>query len=62
MPFKDAKGRLVGDFERRYWEDLLDQAEGNVTRAAALGGIHRKSLEYLMKKLDLSRNAMRNLP
>jgi DNA-binding NtrC family response regulator len=62
MPFKDAKARLVGDFERRYWEDLLDQAEGNVTRAAALGGIHRKSLEYLMKKLDLDRNQVRNLP
>ena len=62
MPFKDAKARLVGDFERRYWEDLLDQAEGNVTKAAALGGIHRKSLEYLMKKLDLDRNTARNLP
>jgi len=62
MPFKDAKARLVGDFERRYWEDLLDQAEGNVTRAAAVGGIHRKSLEYLMKKLDLDRNQVRNLP
>jgi len=62
MPFKEAKGRLVGDFERRYWEDLLDQAEGNVTRAAALGRIHRKSLEYLMKKLELGRNFARNLP
>ncbi|MFH1532259.1 MAG: sigma 54-interacting transcriptional regulator [Pseudomonadota bacterium] len=62
MPFKDAKARLVGDFERRYWADLLDQAEGNVTRAAGLGGIHRKSLEYLMKKLDLDRNVVRNLP
>ena len=62
LPFKDAKAHLVGGFERRYWEDLLDRTEGNVTRAAALGGIHRKSLEYLMKKLDLGRNTARNLP
>ena len=62
MPFKDAKAQLVRDFERRYWADLLEQAQGNVTKAAALGGIHRKSLEYLMKKLDLGRNSTRNLP
>jgi DNA-binding NtrC family response regulator len=53
LPFKDAKARLVENFERRYWTARLDAAGGNVSEAARQGGIHRKSLEYLLKKLDL---------
>ncbi|MEZ4269241.1 MAG: sigma 54-interacting transcriptional regulator [Myxococcota bacterium] len=53
LPFKDAKARLLDTFERRYWLRLLEETEGNVSEAARRGGIHRKSLEYLMKKLDL---------
>lgn len=53
LPFKDAKARLLDTFERRYWLRLLDESDGNVSEAARRGGIHRKSLEYLMKKLDL---------
>jgi DNA-binding NtrC family response regulator len=53
LPFKDAKARLVEHFERRYWTARLDAAGGNVSEAARQGGIHRKSLEYLLKKLDL---------
>ncbi len=53
LPFKDAKARLLDAFETRYWKRLLDDAAGNVSEAARRGGIHRKSLEYLLKKLDL---------
>lgn len=53
LPFKDAKARLVEAFERRYWSRLLEASEGNVSEAARRGGIHRKSLEYLLRKLDL---------
>jgi DNA-binding NtrC family response regulator len=54
-PFKDAKDRLVSEFERRYFTRLLKQTEGNVSKAARLAGIHRKSLEYLLKQIELSR-------
>ena len=53
LPFKDAKARLVDSFERRYWTARLEAADGNISEAARQGGIHRKSLEYLLKKLDL---------
>ncbi|MCB9727426.1 MAG: sigma 54-dependent Fis family transcriptional regulator [Deltaproteobacteria bacterium] len=53
LPFKDAKARLLDTFERRYWLRLLEETDGNVSEAARRGGIHRKSLEYLVKKLDL---------
>ena len=53
LPFKDAKARLLSTFERRYWRRHLEATGGNVSEAARQGGIHRKSLEYLVKKLDL---------
>ena len=53
LPFKDAKARLIESFERLYWSRLLEQTSGNVSAAARIAGIHRKSAEYLLKKLDL---------
>jgi DNA-binding NtrC family response regulator len=53
LPFKDAKARLLETFERRYWSQRLKAADGNISEAARQGGLHRKSLEYLVKKLDL---------
>jgi DNA-binding NtrC family response regulator len=44
---------LVEAFERRYWTRLLEASGGNISEAARRGGIHRKSLEYLLRKLDL---------
>ena len=35
------------------WQRLLDATGGNISEAARRGGIHRKSLEYIVKKLDL---------
>jgi DNA-binding NtrC family response regulator len=53
LPFKDAKTRLIDRFERAYWGRLLARTKGNVSAAARIAGIHRKSAEYLLKKLDL---------
>ena len=54
LPFKDAKNRLIETFEKTYWARLLGSTGGNISEAARRGGIHRKSLEYLLKKLDIS--------
>ena len=56
LPFKDAKARLLEVFERAYWDDKLAQSEGNISQAARDGGIHRKSLEYLIKKHEIEIN------
>ena len=53
LPFKDSKARLVETFETAYWQRLLEATGGNVSEAARRAGIHRKSAEYLVKKLDL---------
>ncbi len=57
LPFKDAKARLVDAFERAYWSKLLERTNGNISAAARIAGIHRKSAEYLLKKLDLRSSA-----
>ncbi len=53
LPFKDAKARLVEAFETAYWRRLLETTGGNISEAARRAGIHRKSAEYLVKKLEL---------
>jgi DNA-binding NtrC family response regulator len=48
--FHAAKEQLVASWERAYLIELLARAQGSVTRAAALGGIHRPYLHRLLKK------------
>ena len=51
--FKEAKHELIERFERRYWRALLNAHDFNISAAARVAGIHRKSAEYLIKKLKL---------
>ncbi len=51
LPYKEAKDNLVSSFEERYWTRLLEVCNGNISEASRQGGIHRKSLEYLLKKI-----------
>lgn len=55
IPFKDAKSRLIEAFEKAYWEQLLETTNGNVSAAARVAGVHRKSVEYILKKHEISR-------
>ena len=43
------------EFERRYIARCLDEAGGNVTRAAAALGMHRQSLQHKLRELGLGR-------
>ena len=53
LPYKEAKSRLMEAFETQYWSEILEACGFNISEAARRGGIHRKSLEYLVKKLGL---------
>jgi len=57
MPFTEAKQVVIDAFEVRYWKRVIDLAEGNVSKAARIAGIHRKSAEYILRKLDLMRDS-----
>lgn len=54
-PYKEIKQEILESFEQRYWTKLLEKTKGNITKAAAAASMHRKSVEYILRKLDLSR-------
>ncbi|HEX8070958.1 MAG TPA: sigma-54 dependent transcriptional regulator [Pyrinomonadaceae bacterium] len=43
------------EFERRYITRCLEETGGNVTRAAAMLGMHRQSLQHKLRELGLAR-------
>ncbi|MFT4975965.1 MAG: transcriptional regulator with GAF, ATPase, and Fis domain, partial [Myxococcota bacterium] len=55
LPFKDAKDQLIEAFERQYLVDLLEHHSGNVSRAARIAQMDRKTITRLMKKHQLKR-------
>jgi DNA-binding NtrC family response regulator len=59
LSFKDAKEQLLEDFEREYSTRLLRECGGNVSQAARTSGLHRKSIERLVKKYGLDVRGMR---
>lgn len=56
-PFKDTKHQLIDSFERAYWEYHLQAAGGNISEAARRTGVHRKTAEYVLRKLNLPRRS-----
>ena len=53
LGFHEAKEQLLESFEREYLTTLLQRCEGNISRAARESGMHRKSIERLVKKYEL---------
>jgi DNA-binding NtrC family response regulator len=50
LSFKEAKETITTAFERHYLQDLLQRADGNVSRAARMAGVDRKTLSRMMKR------------
>jgi DNA-binding NtrC family response regulator len=59
LTFKDAKEQLLENFEREYITSVLTRCEGNLSRAARESGLHRKSIERLVKKYQLDAKGMK---
>ncbi len=53
FPYKDARRKLLGEFERRYVERCLAQAEGNVSKAARDSKMDRSYLIDLLRRYGL---------
>jgi transcriptional regulator with GAF, ATPase, and Fis domain len=56
LPFKEAKDRVIADFERAYLSELLRWAGGNVSKAARKAQLDRMHLHRLFQRYGL-RNA-----
>ncbi len=57
VPFKTAKEALVGAFEKRYLQDVLEWAHGNVSKAARKAGLDRMYVHRLMQRHGIERPA-----
>jgi DNA-binding NtrC family response regulator len=53
LPFKEAKERWNEEFERRYLAAVIQEAGGNISRAARHAGINRNHLRKLLEKYGL---------
>ncbi len=54
LPFKDAKQRIVEDFEKEYLAELLQRHGHNLSKAAREARIDRKHLRNLCKKYGIA--------
>ncbi len=59
LSLRDAKARLVQDFERRYIEELLSRHAGNVTHAAVEAGKNRRAFFELMRRYRIDSSSFR---
>jgi DNA-binding NtrC family response regulator len=50
LPIKDARERWLAPMEREYLVRVLRRCQGDLDRAAAEAGLHRKSLERLLRQ------------
>jgi DNA-binding NtrC family response regulator len=53
LPFKQAKNKITSHFMREYLSRKLQENEGNITRTASELGIHRQSLQMMMRRLGI---------
>lgn len=56
--YHDARERVIAQFERRYIEELVAAADGNMSKAARLAGVDRTTLYRLMERHGLQREAV----
>lgn len=57
LPFKQAKDRITIHFMREYLLRRLRENEGNISHTAAELGIHRQSLQSMMRRLGIRQEA-----
>ncbi len=53
LPFKEAKDRLLEEFQTLYFNRILSKYEGNVSQAARESGLKRQYLHRLMREINL---------
>lgn len=53
-----ARERVIAQFERRYIEELVAAADGNMSKAARIAGVDRTTLYRLMERHGLHREAV----
>ena len=58
VSFKEAKQKMISEFEKNYFTSLMRATKGNVTLAAKWVGKERRSLGKLLKKHGIDRESL----
>ncbi len=53
MPYKEAKARLIEQFERRYLASLMDEVDGNLSRASREAGLARHHIRNMCRRYNI---------
>lgn len=53
LPFKEAKARVVGEFEKQYLMEVLERSNGVIKEAASLAGMHAKNFHEKLAKYNI---------
>ena len=53
QPFHEAKNSVVEAFERQYLRALLDRNDGNISQAARIAGIDRKTIHRMLRRYGM---------
>jgi len=61
LSFKEAKQKVVEEFEKRYISDLLAIHGGNISRAALAAKKHRRAFLYLIQKYGIDSQSFRKV-
>jgi two-component system, NtrC family, response regulator HydG len=54
QPFHDAKAEAISQFEKEYLRALLARTRGNISQAARVAGIDRKTIHRMLDKYEIS--------
>jgi transcriptional regulator with PAS, ATPase and Fis domain len=61
LPYDSARDKILGEFERRYFQNLLKKTGGNVSSAARIAQLHRSVLYRHFKRWNLPFREEENL-
>ncbi len=56
--YRQARDRLLERFERRFLQQLVTEADGNISRAARIARLNRTTLYRLMERYGLQRRLL----
>jgi DNA-binding NtrC family response regulator len=56
QPYHDARERIIAEFEQRYLSEVIQRADGNMSKAARVAGVDRTTLYRLMQKHLLTKD------
>jgi DNA-binding NtrC family response regulator len=59
LPFKEAKERIVSNFEQNYLRKVLDRNNGIISKAAESAGMHKKNFHEKLVKYGIRSNRLK---